>query len=180
MKNDDIRQLRVNDGVSLRGHVSKVDGDKVLITFPEISNSLWVWERNVHQDFFVRSAPPEERRSYDALKHVCERQKARLEAAENLLHGIRYNMEHLEEELTGLALKATSHTTMLSEMCYDMIADKIGGGYQTNCCKNVGNAHKVAAGCLGALEKIKIVMMHFEEKQESAAGSSGVTKGGEA
>lgn len=173
MKGDYLRDMRVNDGVSLRGHVSKFDGDKVLITFPEINSSVWVWERNAHQDFFVRSTPPAVRRSYDALKYAAERQKAELEAekkkrdaAETLLSGIRYNMEHLEVELTDTARLAMKLATMLSDTCDDMLADKIGGGYPKCCITAASRANNVAAGCLDALETIKLVMNHYEQRGE--------------
>lgn len=173
MKGDYIREMKCGEAVSLRGVLAAKDGDRVRVRFPEINASVWVWERNCHQEFFVRSAPPEVRWSYNALKHAAEKQKERLEAAENLLHAIRYNLEHLQVDLEGLALKAMRHTTSLSDMCEDMLADKLGGGYSTNCCRNVGNANKVAAGCLEALGTIRLIMHHFEEGQKTAAKEGG-------
>lgn len=75
MRDDDIRNLHVGDEVVLRGTVTRNTIEKCLVSFPEINTSVWVWERNVHQPFFVRSCPPAVS-SYAAIRHECDRLKA--------------------------------------------------------------------------------------------------------
>lgn len=156
MKNDDIRQLRVNDGVSLRGHVSKKDGDKVLITFPEINSSVWVWERNVHQDFFVRSTPPEERWSYNALKHAAEKMKAEIDALKEKLEEERRTRLQLKGEAKDLLHDAC----VMVSSCASRVSYALSGLYRNEEMRIDADfdietqAHSIANGLLMIWEKL--------------------------